>query len=428
MANDVLGQLMAYAERGNAEIATGQRLREQKNQEQAQTQINGEGISSNYVDMQALNQLIQINPAAASALKGVQKGVEDTAYSAVTTGQADVNQVLADIVQKFGGNTALRKTAESQYTAGTEAQLGNMNIPTPEKQTEPVSMGIDVSKTIKPETEAFASKVSELTGDTTDNVIKGINEEAQSILSSIKGGDKFTPLDLLMTGLTAGQWALMKKMSEPGRRTKQLKELSELMGATQKLSGKEPVQPTARYNATSELIKQNASKMSSIQADQYKAGESALKEILQPPKMNVTDSNIVENMKGGLDSLIELEKIVNDNPSVLKKMALPGDTEGQKIKDLVDRVFAKYAFTEAGKTLSATEKAIQEGRLPAIGMAAYLQDEMIGRRKIQQMKSDFQKKLSAIDPNAEKREVFKELLKHYDRPTAVKMMQDNGDL
>jgi hypothetical protein len=56
-----------------------------------------------------LGQIVNQNPIAASGLKGAQKATEEIAYEAVKGGAKDVNEVLADLVQKFGGGAVQAK-------------------------------------------------------------------------------------------------------------------------------------------------------------------------------------------------------------------------------------------------------------------------------------------------------------------------------
>lgn len=199
------------------------------------------------------------------------------------------------------------------------------------------------------------------------------------------------------------------------------------IGAVQKIVGEEPVQPTTRYNAASEYKKTLDAKETTLASDRYKAGEAALKPILEAPKLSVTDNNVINNMKQGLDATKELEALIAKNPGVLKRLSLPGDKLGQKVKALTQRIFANFAFTEAGKTLSKTEEKIQRGRLPDTEWAAYFQDAGIAGEKIGWLRKGFEEKLGSIDPNDKNRQLFQEYLKAgYSREEAIARFQQLG--
>jgi hypothetical protein len=194
----------------------------------------------------------------------------------------------------------------------------------------------------------------------------------------------------------------------------------------QKVTGTEPIQPTTRYSQTADTAQAVVIEEMKRGGEWLKAGEAALKDILKPQQLSVTDRNTVNNMKEGLEAITDLENMLNENPDVLKKLSLPTDKTGQRVKMLVERAFANFVFTESGKALTDTEKKIQQGRLPATELAAYLQDSDIAREKIQVLRKGFENKLSGIDPNEMTRDQFKALNSRFGREKAIKIMQERG--
>jgi hypothetical protein len=94
--------------------------------------------------VEVLKMIANQNPVAASGLKGAQKAAEEMSYEAIKSGAKDVNDVLADLVAKFGGASPMKSSvgkARAGAAVGATADMDSMTVKQPEQQVsqaEPV--------------------------------------------------------------------------------------------------------------------------------------------------------------------------------------------------------------------------------------------------------------------------------------------------
>jgi hypothetical protein len=107
----------------------------EEKQKQNQASLNEQLSAKQDDQLQILGQIVNQNPVAASGLKGAQKATEEMSYEAVKSGAKDVNEVLSDLVAKFGGGAV---TAQEAPASGTDLSIKSPNAEPMAPAQEPV--------------------------------------------------------------------------------------------------------------------------------------------------------------------------------------------------------------------------------------------------------------------------------------------------